>query len=484
MYCRGLTILLIYQSAIAANLYVSPTGTAGGAGTIGDPLSLEKAVGATSPATSGDTIWLRGGTYTGSFTSMLTAPSNSPIVIRNYNGERAIIDSTNVFSISGSGSWFWGLEFTDTSTNRDVVRNSGIGLNSGADGHDNKLINCVLHDLGNAVFVSYQSTNPEVAGCIIYNTGYQLTDRGHGHSLYVQNRSYDHQSHYQHNICFNSFGKGINCRSSFNTINTRFTANVMFSAGSLSSYGSDANFHTEGNFVDRIFFDGNLSYYPTPTGGGEFYNLATNGTIVLSNNVFANSFSYFLLWTNVVFNNNTQYVRLDVRPTGNTNYTAADYNHYYYVQSSSPVAYNQVNLSMEDWQGDYGNDTHGTWTANSASGTWTYVRVNPYETNRANITVYNWDDSDNVLVDVSAVLRTGQRYEVRNAQDYFKGAVVSGIYNGGSVSLPMTNLTVAVPVGFASAPAATGPEFNTFILLPLAGAGKATTVNAGTVQMR
>ena len=54
-------------------------------------------------------------------------------------------------------------------------------------------------------------------------------------------------------------------------------------------------------------------------------------------------------------------------------------------------------------------------------------------------------------------------YEIRNAQDYFGPPVASGIYDGGPVSVPMTGLTVAAPVGWP-APAPTGPEFNVFVL--------------------
>src|SRR5213078_3276221 len=40
----------------------------------------------------GDTVWLRGGTYAGQFRSTLTGTAAAPIVVRQYPGERAIID--------------------------------------------------------------------------------------------------------------------------------------------------------------------------------------------------------------------------------------------------------------------------------------------------------------------------------------------------------------------------------------------------------
>ena len=70
-----------------------------------------------------------------------------------------------------------------------------------------------------------------------------------------------------------------------------------------------------------------------------------------------------------------------------------------------------------------------------------------------------------MAVDVSAVLPVGTSYHVVNAQNFYGQPIASGTYNGGTISLPMTGLTVATPVG-APAPASSGPAFGAFILLP------------------
>jgi len=95
-----------------------------------------------------------------------------------------------------------------------------------------------------------------------------------------------------------------------------------------------------------------------------------------------------------------------------------------------------------------------------------FVRTNAYEPGRANIVIYNWDLKDTVEVNVGHVLSLGARYEVRNAQDFFGPAVMTGAYDGLLLQLPMTGLRVAKPIGFESPPPPTGPEFNVFILLP------------------
>src|SRR5262249_31417642 len=91
------------------------------------------------------------------------------------------------------------------------------------------------------------------------------------------------------------------------------------------------------------------------------------------------------------------------------------------------------------------------------------LRPNVYEPGRANIAIYNWGLTPTVDVDLSSILAPGASYVLINAQDPFASPVLSGTYDGNPVSVPMTGLTVATPIGVA-APAPTGPQFNAFIL--------------------
>src|SRR5206468_7060903 len=100
------------------------------------------------------------------------------------------------------------------------------------------------------------------------------------------------------------------------------------------------------------------------------------------------------------------------------------------------------------------------------TGTRVFVRPNRYEAGRAHIIVYNWDNLSHVTVDVSSVLSPRTPYEVRNAQDFFAPPVLSGVFDGELLELPMSGLTVAAPTGPLLTPPPTGPTFNVFILLP------------------
>ena len=102
-----------------------------------------------------------------------------------------------------------------------------------------------------------------------------------------------------------------------------------------------------------------------------------------------------------------------------------------------------------------------------------FVRPNAYEAGRANIAIYNWDHAEHGVRERSSILSPGDGFEVRNAADFFGAPVLTGTYSGGSITLPMNNLSVATPIGVV-APNPTGPEFNAFVLLPASPGGAPT----------
>ena len=92
-----------------------------------------------------------------------------------------------------------------------------------------------------------------------------------------------------------------------------------------------------------------------------------------------------------------------------------------------------------------------------------FVEPNRYEPGRANIVIYNWGDQEAVPVDLSKVLLPGDRYEVRNAQNFYDSPAASGTYGGGSVSIPITSVEPA-PSITGKATSSTGTEFNAYVV--------------------
>src|SRR5512143_2794335 len=193
--------------AAATSFYVSPTGTSStalGTGTITNPWSLQTALSGPAAVHPGDTIWLRGGTYSGIFNSYLNGTSAAPIIVRQYPGERAKLDggaanTPTLLTVWGSYTWFWGFEITSSSTDRvslqtgpspsdlnrphTAIQNaqnagSGVGI---------KIINMVIHNCGQGIGLWQDAANSEAYGNLIYYNGWNASGRSWGHGIYSQN---------------------------------------------------------------------------------------------------------------------------------------------------------------------------------------------------------------------------------------------------------------------------------------------------------
>ena len=110
---------------LASDFYVAPDGSPSGNGSREKPWDLATALAQPSAVKPGDTIWLRGGTYKGHFTSSLEGAADKPIVVRQYLGERATLDGNDgtnevTLAVNGSDTWFWGFEITNSNTTRSI----------------------------------------------------------------------------------------------------------------------------------------------------------------------------------------------------------------------------------------------------------------------------------------------------------------------------------------------------------------------------
>jgi hypothetical protein len=456
-----LGLCLSSAAAAAADFYVSTNGTsstATGTGTIGNPWNLATALAGPAAIQPGDSIWLRGGTYTGRFLSLLAGSPAAPIRVGPYPGERALLDGgagplQSTLSISGQYTWYQGLEIFSSDPKRrssqngsaptDLNRGSCIGIAQDAPHPGIKLINMVLHDGTDAIgsFESHQDA--EIYGNLIYNNGWDgASDRSHGNGVYAQNRT--GAKRIADNLIFNNYAEGIQIYGSAAAAldNIEVTGNAIFGNGSPSVYGCSRNLLFGG---DNLANNGQIlsnNLYLAPSGGACTvgganigYNAGANA-FTIQNNWFSNGDGGFAAYfigaiTNLTMTGN-HFVR-DISGVNPASYPANTYHH-----------------------------------AVRPTGTYVFVRPNAYEPGRANIVVFNWDLKSTVSVDVSNVLSPGTIYEIRNAQDFFAAPVLSGVYAGGTLSLPMTGLTVAAPIGGATPPP-TGPEFNAFVLLSFAG---------------
>ena len=68
--------------------------------------------------------------------------------------------------------------------------------------------------------------------------------------------------------------------------------------------------------------------------------------------------------------------------------------------------------------------------------------------------------------------KVGDRFEVRNVQDFFGAPVVSGTYQGGAIEIPMGGVSPPAVIGGAPhPPPQTGPDFDVFVVTKIGSAG-------------
>jgi uncharacterized protein YjdB len=388
-----------------AGYYVSPTGSSSGNGSLTSPWDLASVLNGSKGVVPGDTVWVRGGRYSGQFVNYMNGNSSQQIVVRAYPKERATIDGTIL--VMGSYVSFWGLEVMSS----NPTSSSSIGVNLKSPG--SRLINMVIHDAGvSGVGAWNEAPNAEVYGSIIYNNG---THANLDHGVYFNGST--GTKYITDNIVFDNWAFGLHGYSptAGELNNLRLDGNTSFNNGSIGTYTHNPDLYVGGSPI-------------------------TNLTIT-NNNTWQWTDAELTLWLGAGSSSNQGLTLTNNRTVGGT--------------------------SLGTWSG-VTQSGNSYWSAASppTSGQYVMVRPNRYEAGRANITVYNWSDLSSASADLSAVLRTGDTYEVLDAQNFFGAPVVQGTYGGGSISLPMTAITPPAPIGRSySALRSTGTKFHVFVVL-------------------
>jgi len=121
------------------------------------------------------------------------------------------------------------------------------------------------------------------------------------------------------------------------------------------------------------------------------------------------------------------------------NNTYYAYNYWGFVTNNSLPS-----LTFDEWKSATGYDTHSAFSSSSPGNMTVATRRNKYDTNRSHVVVFNWTSANSVAYDLAgAGLKDGDRYEIRDAQNYVGNAVVTGTYNGNPVALPLNRTQVA-----------------------------------------
>jgi hypothetical protein len=372
-----------------------------------------------------------------------------PVIVRNYKSERVTLEGTfggasNVFYAGGAFTWYWGLEIRsttlDTLGNCTLVNVSGQGL---------KFINCVIHDGTGAGFADFSAADEtEIYGCLVYFNG-RRTVGNHNYGIYAQNDG--KRKVYEDNFWMHNFGLyQVHCYGSAGLLDSFYIKHNVFTnwsnaaALTIGAEDSAARFPV----VDSNYFYG--------SGGGREeamlqllfieYGAGCRSPIIRGNYFMRGMVVLNAATTDRFFVGNTTYGRWPYLTTWGVRNVDFD---------TSGAPRNQWYLSTN------------YRTVPRPSGTTVSVRRNRYEQGRANVVIYNWGKSPKVSVDLSEVLRVGDGFEVRDAQNFYGAPTTTGTYEGGSVSFPMVGLPIAAPIsypGTLARPQHTSPEFAAFVV--------------------
>jgi hypothetical protein len=403
-------------------------------------------------------LWIHGGIYTASiFDVEISGDSDArPVIVRNWNNEHVQLVGINnsewTLFLRGNYLWVWGMDvYSTVSPAQDVA---GVVLG----GYHTRLINNYLHDAQSTGVVSQQVQGTEVYGNIInYNGRQRVAIEGPGYGAYAQNviANLERKSFIDNIIAYN-WSWGLHFYTEGGTNDSIWAeGNAIYNSGlfwKLTSWSPQFLFQGPANANRWFNLRNNYMYLgPEHGGGGHYFGLF--GTpitrMTMTNNIMvATGGGYAMSFDNDGGSNTVSSNVFAGRTAGLTSYTSNTY--------------------LSGWPTTRPDDI--------------FVRRNKYESNRANIVAFNWDETPTITVNPNAngnVLNNGDTYVVKDGLNYWGANVASGTYNGGNITIPMTGLIPAVPIG-ATVPLHTAPRFATFVLI---GSGLPTSAPSGTFDV-
>lgn len=512
--------------------YVAVAGSALNPGTFAQPWDLAHALtGAGGVILPGDTIWIRGGTYTrGPHWSMNTDGTlgvgvddpTTKIKWRNYPGELVSITTTDagdeVLQINGTYNWVWatlgraeGIEIWRNVPTRNASRGTNVWFAGPTPLDGNKLIHVITRDGSNGILNggfdgTYDYGDIEIYGVLAYNNG-QESGGQRTHAMYLRSTSAaPGRVRVSKCIAFNQLGYGLHFWSELanGLKNIEAEDNIIWGSGKLGSLGTSvfanillAAAQGIGSPVQAGVIRRNVLYQPGQDDAssaqlilGGLSDTINEDCICTDNYIVGGdrdtSFATVRVFLWRAGAPNLTFERNEIIPLGSGNVlentqagslaTYTSWINNIWRTLSSLTAWRQVstNKTFATWKTDTGIGASDT--ADVATPTTPKVVVVPatkYNAKYGHVAVFNWAMTPTVDVDLSTILAVGDDYEVYNVQDVFGEPVLVGTYDGSLVAFPTDGVPAPIPVGLTPRPPlSTAPFFDTFFVRA-GGAGAA-----------
>lgn len=409
----------------------------------------------------------------------------------------------HILSITGRHAWFWDFELLSSdpvrttpirgSSSMDISRGNGIDARTPGI----KLINLVVHDAADAIGFWEGAEDGEINGAILYHNGWQGPDRGHGHGIYIQNRN--GKKLIRDVISFNNFATGMKVFGESGwAVGVDFDGIISFNNGSVrqSDQGKETNLYvgTGSQPGDLISISNSYLYHSVGTRGENLHvgYVSPNKRVRITGNYVAGGSMALDItnWEQAVVTGNTFYVPslggwsaqalVSVKTTvpsvplyewnANTYHDGAvPFNNGIRYTFGFNGAKNQLGggiLSYGEWQKASGFDSASRYDTAAPRETVVFLRPNTHQPGRAHIVVFNWGKHAAVEVDLSQVLKIGDTYSIRDAQNYYGPAAGGGVYDGQPVVIGMNQQSAVAPIGnVPTQPAHTAPVFGAFVVV-------------------
>lgn len=467
--------------------FVSPFGKAANPGTFDAPWPLAHALAQPASYSPGSVIWLRGGTYTGTFQATMTGTTAGRCILRGYPGERAVIDGEITVGhvttgypyidlvelevkqsdpFRGSDQWVW-----------DPAVPSGGVIMYSANG---RLINCYIHDVANNCIGWWRPAEGSlIYGCWAHNGGLFASDRwpgGHGHGTYSQNDDDDPTKSYRHNVIGPVAGVSLDI----------FTQSLPVSHYNVSQcvfYGSKfSGIHALGDArMDDITVT-DCQLWECEANWGDA-NHQQHGAVTFTNNRVRGRKVNFNYMETVTFTGNviTGAGNSDppfpictlLDPTvGNMAATIAGNTWHYTGPGTNVFGLPDASATnFAGWQGA-GYDVAGSFdtddTTVNATAVWPNEYRDDYSTRTGIVVIWNGAQTSTVNVDLSNLgMVKGRSYRFRNALNYdeFFTHPSDGQDNLVTVNMQAGSWSVALPTNWPEAFLTNPfPRFGTFIV--------------------
>lgn len=370
----------------AAHHYVSPDGKATDPGSREAPWDLASALGGRQRVSPGDIIWVRGGTYKGKQELKLAGKEGAPVHVRAYPGERAtILDGTLSVGIPAGHVWVWDLEITtSTPEEQRVIKETGSHPKLPANFADG--IN-IAHTGTDAVYKDIKFIN-----LVIHDTC-------QGISFWVD--AVDSEIHgcliYDNGWKAPDRGHG-HCIYTQNKDGTKTISNNIMSA----KYDGAYTVHAYGSsraYVDNFVVEDNIAYQKGPVlvGGGR-----------PSHNIKVRRNALYGVPMQVGYGAENE----DCEVRGN-------------VIAKGKLRIDRYKNAIEE------DNIQGLPDRK------VLLTPNKFDPARAHLAIYNGGGATEVIVDVSAFLKSGDSFRLMDPKDFFGKPVLQGKYDGGSFAVPV-----------------------------------------------